>query len=117
MTSITTNDLLSFFEEIMQGNGIVNGDSISFPSLEQRIKAAHTLLGALEKQPQKDNDHIHLEITPEELEHMKATLRKRWDQSVASQTKKPTENIATKKKRRNKNRHKRTDTDSQQKIS
>jgi hypothetical protein len=108
MTLITTNDLLSFFEEIMQGNGIVNGDGISFPTLEQRIKAAHTLLGALEKQPQKNKDNIHLEITPEELEHMKTALRKRWEQSISSQ--KPADNqTTTRKKRRHRNRHKRTE--------
>ncbi|MFM7622730.1 MAG: hypothetical protein ACKO57_07160 [Alphaproteobacteria bacterium] len=73
-------DLMAFFQDIIQGGPVVNGETL--PSMEQRMKAAVTLMALLDKQPEEEDGVLTFKVTPQQIQTMQNALYHCWKQSL-----------------------------------
>jgi hypothetical protein len=73
---LSRQDLMAFFQDIMQGEALMNGENA--PSMEQRMKAAVTLMALLEKHPEDDDGLITFKVAPHQIDAMQEALYRSW---------------------------------------
>ncbi len=76
---LSRQDLMAFFQDIMQGDPLINGENT--PSMEQRMKAAVTLMALLEKHPEDDDGLITFKVAPQQIDAMQDALCRSWRNS------------------------------------
>jgi hypothetical protein len=74
---LSRQDLMAFFQDIMQGDPLINGENT--PSMEQRMKAAVTLMALLDKQPEEEDGLITFKVAPHQIDAMQESLYQRWE--------------------------------------
>ncbi len=74
---LSRQDLMAFFQDIMQGDPLINGENT--PSMEQRMKAAVTLMALLDKQPEDEDGLITFKVAPHQIDAMQEALYQRWE--------------------------------------
>jgi hypothetical protein len=79
-STLTRQELLAFFHDIMKG------DSQDMPTMEQRMKAATTLMMLLEKHPQEDEGALTFTLTPDQINQMRQALYDRWEGALGERS-------------------------------
>jgi hypothetical protein len=79
-SSLSRQDLMAFFQEIMTGEGLGKGEGL--PTMEQRMKAASVLMALLEKQPPEDEGVLTFNLTQDQIDQMQSALYHRWEAAL-----------------------------------
>ncbi|MFM7631095.1 MAG: hypothetical protein ACKO43_04705 [Alphaproteobacteria bacterium] len=59
---------------------MVNGETL--PNMEQKMKAAVTLMALLDKQPEEEDGVLTFKVTPQQIQTMQNALYHCWKQSL-----------------------------------
>ena len=76
---LSRQDLIAFFQDIIHGDPLMHGETA--PSMEQRMKAAMTLIALLEKHPEDDDGLITFKLAPQQIDAMQDALCRSWRNS------------------------------------
>ena len=77
---LSRQDLIAFFQDIIHGDPLMHGETA--PSMEQRMKAAMTLIALLEKHPEDEDGLITFKVAPHQIDAMQESLYRCWEKNL-----------------------------------